>query len=113
MTWQEITSDVHGKAPEARGWHSMSAVDHRLFVFGGYNGSAPFQDLHVLDTETMVWSQPETHGAAPSPRYSHAAVVHGKFLLLIGGANGNKSFNECCVLNTGMILWVLCGCVHM
>eukprot|EP00013_Stygamoeba_regulata_P016717 CAMPEP_0177688834 /NCGR_PEP_ID=MMETSP0447-20121125/34857_1 /TAXON_ID=0 /ORGANISM="Stygamoeba regulata, Strain BSH-02190019" /LENGTH=654 /DNA_ID=CAMNT_0019199137 /DNA_START=203 /DNA_END=2164 /DNA_ORIENTATION=+ len=106
MAWQEITSDVTGQAPEARGWHSMSAVDHRLFVFGGYNGSTPFQDLHVLDTETMVWSQPQTHGAAPSPRYSHTAVVHGNFILLIGGANGTKSFDECYVLNTDTFTWI-------
>lgn len=39
-----------------------------LIVFGGGSVAHCFNDLHVLDTETMEWSQPPVEGEQPSAR---------------------------------------------
>ena len=39
-----------------------------LIVFGGGSVAHCFNDLHVLDTETMEWSQPPVEGDQPSAR---------------------------------------------
>ena len=35
-------------------------------------------DLHVLDTSTLAWSQPQVHGPSPQERRYHTAVVIDK-----------------------------------
>ena len=39
-----------------------------LIIFGGGSVAHCFNDLHVLDTETMQWSQPPVEGEQPSAR---------------------------------------------
>lgn len=40
---------VLGKPPSIRGYHATILADSRLFVFGGFNGSTSFDDVHILD----------------------------------------------------------------
>lgn len=58
-----------GTPPPARSAHAAAAYQNRfLLVFGGGSIASCYNDLHVLDTETMHWSQPATQGTQPSPR---------------------------------------------
>ena len=58
-----------GVAPAARSAHVAAAYKGRyLVVFGGGSVAHCFNDLHVLDTETMEWSQPPLEGDHPSAR---------------------------------------------
>jgi N-acetylneuraminic acid mutarotase len=57
MTW--IQPRVSGVAPLARNAQTMTVVGTKLFLFGGHSGNKHLRDLHILDTETMTWSQPE------------------------------------------------------
>ena len=40
---------VLGRQPSPRGYHEAILADSRLFVFGGFNGFTPFDDVHILD----------------------------------------------------------------
>lgn len=40
---------VAGRIPTARGYHAALLADSRLFVFGGFNGSEVFDDVHILE----------------------------------------------------------------
>ncbi|KAF8968725.1 hypothetical protein BDZ97DRAFT_1902785 [Flammula alnicola] len=40
---------VLGKPPSIRGYHATILADSRLFVFGGFNGHAAFDDVYILD----------------------------------------------------------------
>lgn len=35
----------------------MTAVGAKLLIFGGGDGNQYLNDLHILDTETMAWTQ--------------------------------------------------------
>ncbi len=69
-----------GMKPPARGWHSVTAIGKKLYFFGGCNESrkeALFNDMWILNTETMIWEVPQIYSKCPPPRYSHGAVAVG------------------------------------
>lgn len=56
-----------------------------MFVFGGWNGSDFYNDLHILDLELMAWIRPTTTGPEPTPRQGHCAILIGSNLIIHGG----------------------------
>ena len=102
-TW--TLAQTKGAAPCARSAHSMAVVQDKFVVlFGGGSVSRCFNDLHVLDTTTMEWFQPEVscvgplsaHQSAedfeefdllPEPRAGHCSVLLGDFWVVCGGGN--------------------------
>ena len=63
---------VAGTAPRGRWCHSSHLVERDLLVFGGWvyvTGMGQrhtfLNDLHVLNVDTMVWSEVDTVGAVP------------------------------------------------
>ena len=104
-TWVESAGD-HSFAPSARHGHSLLSYGTNLIVFGGQSApsstSPPvsFNDLHVYDTQTNVWScldqgsaedesAEQYYGQAlrPMPRNSQSIVVSNGKMILFGGAN--------------------------
>lgn len=70
------------------GQHATAVVDLRLFVHGGQSrkGGGCLNDLHVLNTLTLTWTEIKATGISPSPRSNHTmSHVNGK-LYLFGGA---------------------------
>jgi len=57
----------------------------RLLLFAGGNVTTVFNDVHVLDLETLAWSAPGTAGHAPPPRAGHGADLLPDGLLLVWG----------------------------
>lgn len=58
-----------GKPPATRSAHSASAYQNRfLLLFGGGSVAHCYDDLWMLDTETMVWSEVPAEGPVPPPR---------------------------------------------
>jgi hypothetical protein len=93
--------------PEARGWQTMSTVGNKLYMFGGYNGTKPYNELWVFDVASRTWEQPEVHGQSPSARYSHTAVVvGGKFLMIVGGHDNRETHSDVFVFNTETNSWI-------
>jgi hypothetical protein len=57
---------VGGTIPSARAYHTMSRFGSILVLFAGFDGQSYLNDVHVLDTESMQWSQPSTSGTISS-----------------------------------------------
>jgi hypothetical protein len=89
----ELTSA--GATPEPRWRHSASIASNRMIVFGGCTESREqANDVHVLDLDTMVWTEVLwSPDAVPSPRFLAAWVPIScaesdlASLVLYGGAH--------------------------
>jgi dynein heavy chain len=110
--WHALFPD--GKAPSPRSGHSCTVVaDSKLFVFGGWNKSRQFNDLHIYDTEGNRWSNPDCN-YGPS-RWNHSSIavesIPDAKLFVFGGSMGTPAssdsplegeFNgDLLILNTG------------
>lgn len=42
-------------------------------------------DLWILDTDTMMWSRPQTNGPLPLPRSLHTSTLIGHKMYVFGG----------------------------
>jgi dynein heavy chain len=107
-----------GTGPEKRSGHTACAVLKQLYIFGGWNSMDQFNDMFILDTEAMIWSQI----AAPLccdgfPRWNMAAcsvvaIPHWK-IFVFGGSSGKLTpdssqgtyLNDVSVLDTGTNTW--------
>lgn len=86
VTWEKPFTT--GKFPEARESHTMTIVDRKLAVFGGYAASGKvLNDLHIFDLDASDWSQPEVACPLPPPRQGHTAARHGHELVIAGGCD--------------------------
>lgn len=46
-------------------------------------------DIHVLDTETMVWVRPRVNGSTPTGRYGHSATMMDNGQIVVFGGWGS------------------------
>ena len=56
----------------------MSRVGRKLYMFGGYDGEKCFNDIDILDLDTMTWISPQVSGTIPMARNAHTMTVLGK-----------------------------------
>ena len=56
-------------------------------MFGGQdtNTGQSSQDVYLLDTCTLRWSNPGIQGTPPSARSGHQAVTYDQYMLIIMG----------------------------
>ena len=53
MTWSKpITTGI---VPGIRAGHTTTAVNSKLYIFGGGDGNHYLNDLHILDTGTITF----------------------------------------------------------
>ena len=67
-------------------------------MFGGYDGQRCFNDIDVLDLDTVTWRQPKTEGSTPQARNAHTMTQLPGKLYLFGGHAGNKHLRDLHVL---------------
>ncbi|CAA0816817.1 Acyl-CoA-binding domain-containing protein 4 [Striga hermonthica] len=104
MTWDEM--ETVGVPPSARSDHAAAVhADRYLLIFGGGSHATCFNDLHVLDLQTMEWSRPTQQGEIPSPRAGHAGVTVGENWFVVGGGNNKSGVSETVVLNMSTLVW--------
>uniref|UniRef100_A0A8C9YJ54 Rab9 effector protein with kelch motifs n=1 Tax=Sander lucioperca TaxID=283035 RepID=A0A8C9YJ54_SANLU len=100
--WKNVV--VNGKPPGPRTYHTNSAcIGDKLYVCsGGEAGAAPVSDpkLHVFDTVSSTWSQPETRGRNLPARHGHIVVAVGSKIYIHGGMAGDKFYNDMYSLDT-------------
>ncbi|BBH04024.1 Galactose oxidase/kelch repeat superfamily protein, partial [Prunus dulcis] len=90
LMWRELNTS--GQLLPPRAGHSTVAFGKNLFVFGGFTDAQNlYNDLHMLDVDTGVWTKVITAGDGPSARFSVAGdcldPVKGGVLVFIGGCN--------------------------
>ncbi|PWA99830.1 galactose oxidase/kelch, beta-propeller [Artemisia annua] len=109
-TW--MSPFVRGDGPEAREGHSAALIGKRLFIFGGSGKSVDtpveeyFDDLYILNTETMVWKRVATNGIPPAKRNSHTCVSWKNKIIVIGGEDTqNYYLSDVHMLDTDTLTW--------
>ncbi|CAK4081113.1 unnamed protein product [Aphanomyces euteiches] len=82
-------SPQDNSAFEPRSGHTSIAIGACIYVFGGANlrEGKVYNDLHILNTDTMEWTSPCADGDIPPPRSSHIAVALPQGMLIFGGSS--------------------------
>lgn len=106
--WEKPTPS--GIAPSPRESHSLTLVDRRLVLFGGYTSSGQIvNDVHTFNLDTQSWSVVPVGGEKPAPRQSMSAARHGKDVVVAGGCDVAEEspvcFNDVWSLDTVGMRW--------
>jgi len=92
------TPDTTGDIPLSRSNHASTVHNKKMYIFGGLLQQelelVDSNDMHVLDTTTMVWSSPKVTGDVPEPRCGHKMVTIDDKIYLFGGGNGDNWLNK-------------------
>lgn len=104
MMWAEVETV---QTPPAPRFDHIAAVhaDRYLLIFGGCSHSACFNDLHVLDLQSMEWSQPQIQGEGATARAGHAGATIGEYWYIVGGGDNRSGASETLVLNMSKLVW--------
>jgi serine/threonine protein kinase len=94
-TWKRvITAKGAPDEPPGRWGHSCNVIGDFLYIFGGRDGIAQFNDLYCFDLVNLKWklllpSQKNSSlsGMIPEPRYFHSGVAVGNSLYMVWGKN--------------------------
>uniref|UniRef100_A0A452TNK1 Kelch domain-containing protein 2 n=1 Tax=Ursus maritimus TaxID=29073 RepID=A0A452TNK1_URSMA len=126
LQWERI--DCQGIPPSSKDKLGVWVYKNKLIFFGGYGylpedkvlGTFEFDEtsfwnsshprgwndhVHILDTETFIWSQPITTGKAPSPRAAHACATVGNKGFVFGGRYRDARMNDLHYLNLDTWEW--------
>ncbi|XP_077479613.1 rab9 effector protein with kelch motifs isoform X1 [Stigmatopora argus] len=108
-SWEEVT--VMGDLPSPRTYHTNSAfAGALLYVFcGGEAGASPIPDqkLHIFDTVSSTWTQPEMQGAKPPVRHGHVIVAVGSKIYIHGGMANNDFLDDMYSIDISNMAWQL------
>ncbi|GAA6034131.1 hypothetical protein JCM8097_000711 [Rhodosporidiobolus ruineniae] len=70
QSWEELKTK--GDEPEPRSFHTMTALDNKLYLHAGCPASGRLSQLHCLDLSTLTWS---SLPAAPEPGRGGTALT--------------------------------------
>ncbi|KAF3796766.1 tRNA wybutosine-synthesizing protein 2/3/4 [Nymphaea thermarum] len=85
--------------------HAAAVVDTKVYVHGGLYHELIYPCMHVLDTETMQWTEIDTKGEQPCARHSHSMVAAGSQLFVFGGYDGATALGDLYSFDTNICLW--------
>ncbi|VBB71802.1 Putative protein of unknown function [Podospora comata] len=85
--------------------HTTTLVGSNVFVFGGCDSRACFNELYVLDADAFYWSTPHVVGDVPVPLRAMTCTAVGKKLVIFGGGDGPAYYNDVYVLDTVNYRW--------
>jgi N-acetylneuraminic acid mutarotase len=100
-----------GQLPTAREGHSLTLVDRKLILFGGYTSAgAVANDVHLYNLDSQEWVTPLVAGEMlPAPRQAHSAARHGRDVIVAGGCSVSdvrpECYNDVWSLNTIDMRW--------
>ncbi|KFH43830.1 Tip elongation aberrant protein-like protein [Hapsidospora chrysogenum ATCC 11550] len=85
--------------------HTTTLVGSNIYIFGGCDSRACFNDLYVLDADSFYWSRPHVVGDIPMPLRAMTCTAVGKKLVVFGGGDGPAYYNDIYVLDTVNFRW--------
>lgn len=86
--WTLLSSGDVG--PPHRSYHSMTAGDHRVYIFGGCGNAGRLNDLWAFDTEARQWTQLPSPGEECRPRGGPGLAVSGGKVWVVYGFSGEE-----------------------
>ncbi|KAI3817604.1 hypothetical protein L1987_11400 [Smallanthus sonchifolius] len=103
MIWNVAETTKTPPAPRCD--HTAAVhVDRYFLIFGGCSHSTFFNDLHVLDLETLEWSQPQIQGNLVFPRAGHTGVSIDEKWFIVGGGDSKSGALETLVLDMSTLV---------
>ncbi|GAB4860892.1 hypothetical protein Ancab_036053 [Ancistrocladus abbreviatus] len=105
FVWQHAVTS--GTPPSARDSHTCSSWKNKIIVIGGEDGHDYYlSDVHVLDTDTLVWKELHTSGQLLTPRAGHSTVAFGKHIFVVGGfSDAQNLYNDVYMLDMDTGVW--------
>ncbi|XP_019451767.1 PREDICTED: tip elongation aberrant protein 1-like isoform X1 [Lupinus angustifolius] len=105
FVWRCATTS--GTPPSPRDSHSCSSWKNKIIVVGGEDGHDYYlSDVHILDTDTLIWRKLATSGQLMPPRAGHSAVCFGKHLFVFGGfTDAQNLYNDLYMLDIDTGVW--------
>jgi N-acetylneuraminic acid mutarotase len=85
--------------------HTTTLIGSNVYVFGGCDSRACFNELYVLDADAFYWSRPHVVGDIPVPLRAMTCTAVGKKLVVFGGGDGPAYYNDVYVLDTVNFRW--------
>lgn len=105
-TWLWAPVEAGGERPARRQGHAAVDVGHQVYIFGGCDQDTQcYNDLHVLDTDTIQWRKQLQGGNTPLPRSGHSAVLMSGGIVIFGGANTEETFADAHMLDLSTGAW--------
>jgi len=117
-TWKLCATN--GEIPPPRGAASVCSInnDTEIIVFGGGSWKRfqrnpidihYFNDVHILNLESLVWRKIHTTGDIPGIRAGHSANILGNVMLVTGGyyTTGDKwpTYDDIYTLDLDTFVW--------
>ena len=59
LEYRWLDHQAQGYSPGACNMHTADAYKDRIYVFRGGDGRDDLNDLHELDTNTLIWKKPD------------------------------------------------------
>ncbi|BAT76508.1 hypothetical protein VIGAN_01452500 [Vigna angularis var. angularis] len=105
FVWKCATTS--GTPPSPRDSHSCSSWKNKIIVIGGEDGHDYYlSDVHILDTDTLIWRELSTSGQLLPPRAGHSTVSFGKNLFIFGGfTDAQNLYNDLYMLDIDTGAW--------
>ncbi|KAM1322928.1 hypothetical protein PS2_015413 [Malus domestica] len=96
-----------GNPPSRRDSHTCSSWKNKLIVIGGEDGHDYYlSDVHILDTDTLIWRELKTTGQFMPPRGGHCTVAFGNNLFVFGGfTDAQNLYNDLYMLDVDTGVW--------
>lgn len=105
FVWKRATTS--GTPPSARDSHTCSSWKNKIIVIGGEDEHDYYlSDVHILDTDTLVWRVLHTSGQKLPPRAGHSTVAFDKNLFVFGGfTDAQNLYDDLHMLDVETGLW--------
>ncbi|KAK7328499.1 hypothetical protein VNO77_22608 [Canavalia gladiata] len=105
FVWNHATTS--GTPPSPRDSHTCSSWKNKIIVIGGEDERDYYlSDVHILDTDTLIWRELRTSGQQLPPRAGHSTVSFGKNLFVFGGFSDAQSlYNDLYMIDTETGVW--------
>jgi N-acetylneuraminic acid mutarotase len=103
MYWSR--APVSGAPHTALRAHTTTIIGSNVYIFGGCDARACFNELYVLDADSFYWSAPHVTGEIPVPLRAMTCTAVGKKLVVFGGGDGPAYYNDVYVFDTVNFRW--------
>ncbi|KAI9305180.1 hypothetical protein BJ944DRAFT_162201 [Cunninghamella echinulata] len=105
LTWSRPRT--FGDCPPPCRAHSCNVVEvlegkqkaSYLYVFGGGDGPKYYNELYILNVDTLTWTKPQIKGDIVSPRRAHVTCLWNSKIVIVGGGNGTEALSDVFMLD--------------
>jgi len=90
--------------PKGRGYHSSALVGKSMYIWGGSDGKACFNDMNFFDTSSHIWY---TVKCQEDGLLAHATATFGNYIVMFGGHDSNNFENTCKIFDIRVNKWFI------